>query len=81
MLGQIIDLILFPVKELLKLFLDERLTSYLGVSVIGIAVTCMITVIVVSALVNRVNAGELAASIINSKDRQKAREERSNNKG
>lgn len=54
MLSDMMDLILYPVGELLKLLVDNRITSYLGVSVLGIAVTCACALIVVSALVNRV---------------------------
>lgn len=76
MLGDIIDMILIPVKNYLDMLLDERITSYLGVSVLGIAVTCMITLIVVAALVNRINAGAGAASIMNTQDTIRRREER-----
>lgn len=75
MLSHVINIILYPVKELLKLLVDDRITSYLGVSPMAIAVTCMITLIVVAALVHRVNAGTEAASILHTKDLNRRREE------
>lgn len=52
------DVITFPVMQLLLMLKDDRITSYLGVSVLGIAVTCMIIMIVFKALVSTVNAGD-----------------------
>lgn len=57
MFGQILDLILFPIKELLKLLVDDRITSYLGISPMAIIVTCIITLIVIKALVNTTYVG------------------------
>lgn len=81
MLSQIMDLITYPVVQLLLMLKDERITSYLGVSVLGIAVTCMITLIVFRALVSTVNAGDVAASIGNRKHRISSRESRNNKDG
>lgn len=52
MLGRLFDTILYPVVELLKLLDDQRITDYLGVSLISCIVTCMIMLIVIRALVN-----------------------------
>lgn len=68
MLADIIDLIMFPVGQFLLMLKDSRIESYLGVSVLGIAVTCMITMIVFNALISRINVGDSAASILNAKD-------------
>lgn len=73
MLGTYIDIILYPVRELLQLLVDPRLTEHLGVSVLGIAVSSAIVLIVVTALVTRINAGDLANSVISvvsNKDRE-----------
>lgn len=56
MLGQILDLISFPITQFLLMLKDDRITSYLGVSVLGIAVTCMITMIVFNSLVSTVSS-------------------------
>lgn len=81
MLGQMMDAISFPVVQLLLMLKDERITAYLGVSVLGIAVTCMIVLIVFRALVSTVNPGEVAASIGNRKHRISSRESRYNKDG
>lgn len=65
MLGTYIDIILYPVRQLLQLLVDPRLTEHLGVSVLGIVVTSAIVLIVVTALVTRINAGDLANSVFN----------------
>lgn len=57
MLGTYIDIILYPVTKYLDMLLDVTIKNHLGVSVLGIAVTCAITIIVVTALVYRINAG------------------------
>lgn len=71
MLGQMMDVISFPVVQLLLMLKDERITAYLGVSVLGIAVTCMIVLIVFRSLVSTVNAGDLAASALNNRKPEK----------
>lgn len=76
MLADIMDMITYPVVQFLLMLKDERITGYLGVSVLGIAVTCMITLIVFHALVNNVNAGWSAASILNTKDKIRSKSER-----
>lgn len=72
------DVITFPVMQLLLMLKDDRITSYLGVSVLGIAVTCMIIMIVFKALVSTVNAGDYAASAGNRLHRIKTRKDNSN---
>lgn len=57
MFGQILDLILFPIKEFLKLLVDDRISDYLGFSVMAGIVTCVITLIVIKALVNTTYVG------------------------
>lgn len=77
MLGTYIDIILYPVRQLLGLLVDPRLTEHLGVSVLGIAVTSAIVLIVVTALVTRINAGDLANSVfsvVRNKERSNHRE-------
>lgn len=76
MLGQILDLITFPVTQFLLMLKDDRITSYLGVSVLGIAVTCMIVMIVFNALVSTVDVGGTAASIMRTQDVKRQRTER-----
>jgi hypothetical protein len=56
MLADIMDMITFPVVQFLLMLKDENISSYLGVSVLGIAVTCMIVLIVFKALVSTVNS-------------------------
>lgn len=56
MLSDIMDMITFPVVQFLLMLKDENIQSYLGVSVLGIAVTCMIVLIVFRALVPTVNS-------------------------
>lgn len=63
MFGQILDLILFPVKELLKLLVDERITDYLGFSPMAGIVTLLVITIVVKALVNTTYVGSGNRSI------------------
>ena len=60
MLGQIFDMILYPVQECLKMLTDSRITSYLGVSLMGCIVTCMLAMIVVRALINPSAIGSMA---------------------
>lgn len=60
MLGRLFDTILYPVVELLKLLDDQRITDYLGVSLISCIVTCMIMLIVIKALVNPSAIGSMA---------------------
>lgn len=62
MLGTYIDIILYPVQKYLDMLLDVTIKNHLGVSVLGIAVTCAITMIVVTALVYRINAGAALSS-------------------
>lgn len=76
MFGQILDLILFPIKEFLKLLVDDRITDYLGFSVMAGIVTCVITLIVIKALVNTTYVGEGTNSIHMSHVRSEAREAR-----
>lgn len=76
MLADIIDLIMFPVGQFLLMLKDSRIESYLGVSVLGIAVTCMIIMIVFNALVNRVDVGGTAASIMRTQDVKRQRADR-----
>lgn len=76
MLADIMDMITYPVVQFLLMLKDERITAYLGVSVLGIAVTCMIIMIVFNALVNRVDAGGSAASILRTQDIKRQRAER-----
>lgn len=56
MLPDIMDMITYPVVQFLLMLKDENIESYLGVSVLGIAVTCMIVLIVFKALVPTVNS-------------------------
>lgn len=72
MLGQILDLITFPITQFLLMLKDARITSYLGVSVLGIAVTCMITMIVFNALVSTVDVSGFA-SVLNRRDRLRSK--------
>lgn len=77
MLGTYIDIVLYPIRQLLNLLVDSRLTEHLGVSVLGIAVTSAIVMIVVTALVTRINAGDLANSVfsvVHHKDRANNRD-------
>lgn len=57
MLGTYIEIILYPVRKYLEMLTDTVIASHLGVSVLGIAVTCAITIILVNALVYRINVG------------------------
>lgn len=57
MFGDILDLILFPIKELLKLLVDDRITDYLGFSPMAGIVTLLVILIVVKALVNTTYVG------------------------
>lgn len=72
MLGQILDLITFPITQFLLMLKDDRITSYLGVSVLGIAVTCMIILIVFNALVSTVDVSGFA-SVLNRRDRVRSK--------
>lgn len=54
------NMILYPVKEFLKLFIDDKLTSYLGVNLMGAIVTGIIMMIVFKTLVNPVAIGSMA---------------------
>lgn len=72
MLGQILDLITFPITQFLLMLKDDRITSYLGVSVLGIAVTCMIVLIVFNALVSTVDVSGFA-SALNRRDRVRSK--------
>ena len=65
MFGDILDLILFPIKELLKLLLDQRITDYLGFSPMAGIVTLLVITIVVKALVNTTYVGSAGRSIHN----------------
>lgn len=62
MFGQILDLILFPIKELLKLLVDQRITDYLGFSPMAGIVTLLVIFIVVKALVNTTYVGPIVDS-------------------
>lgn len=57
MLSQLFDLIIFPIKECLKMLVDDRITAYLGVSVMECIVTGMIALIVIRALVTPAGVG------------------------
>lgn len=52
MLETYFDMILFPIKEILKLFVDPRLTDFLGVSLMSAIVTGVLTLLVFKALIN-----------------------------
>lgn len=80
MLADIMDMITYPVVQFLLMLKDERITSYLGVSVLGIAVTCMIIMIVFNALVNRVDVGSTAASIMRTQDVKRQRADRASDR-
>lgn len=54
---QILSMILYPFKELLKLLTDSRIFNYLGFSLISGIVTCVIILIVIKALVNTTYVG------------------------
>ena len=54
---QILSMILYPLKELLKLLNDSRISNYLGFSLISGIVTCVIILIVIKALVNTTYVG------------------------
>lgn len=69
MLGTYIEIILYPVKKYLEMLTDTVLASHLGVSVLGIAVTSAIAMIVVTALVYKINAGSSYAAALNLNDR------------
>lgn len=57
MLSQLFDLIIFPIKECLKMLIDDRITAYLGVSVMECIVTGMLALIVIRALVTPAGLG------------------------
>lgn len=54
MLSDIINLILIPIRYFITLLFDDGLENYLGVPVIAIPVTGIITLIVIKALLNPV---------------------------
>lgn len=60
MLADLFTLILYPIQELLKLFLDENIEAYLGVSLMHCIVTGMIMLIVFRSLVNPAGVGSMA---------------------
>lgn len=79
MLGQIFDMILLPIQEYLKMLADTKIETYLGVSLIGCIVTCMLTLIVIRALVNPSAIGSMAVereNIKTAKANKAAREAR-----
>lgn len=80
MLVQLFDLVLTPIQECLKLLVDDRITSYLGVSVMECIVTAMLMLVVVRALVNPSAIGSMAVERENIKFRKNAAANR-NNKG
>lgn len=78
MIGSIIDMILFPVSKLIELLQSDAIESYLGVSVLGIAVTVMITFIVFRALVSTVasNSAAFGGSLARSSRSDRIRREK-----
>lgn len=52
MLETYFDMILYPIKEILKLFVDPRLTSFFGVSLMSAIVTGVLSLLVFKALIN-----------------------------
>lgn len=52
MLETYFDMILFPIKEILKLYVDPRLTDFLGVSLMSAIVTGVLSLLVFKALIN-----------------------------
>lgn len=87
MFGEILDIILFPVKELLKLLVDQRITDYLGFSPMVGIVTLLVITIVVKALVNTTYVGLGSSSLIHSRRRaeyrsfRQSRSDQGNNNG
>lgn len=80
MLSQLFDLVLTPIQECLKLLVDDRITAYLGVSLMSCIVTAMLMLVVVRALVNPSAIGSMAVERENIKFRKNAAANR-NNKG
>lgn len=70
MLGTYIEIILYPVKKYLDMLMDATIRSHLGVSVLAIAVTGAISLILVNALVYRINAGGAAGTAFRVKSYQ-----------
>ena len=62
MLTDLFTLVLLPIEECLKLLIDDRITAYLGVSVMSCIVTGMIMLIVFRALVNPTAIGNMAVT-------------------
>lgn len=83
MLADIMDMITYPFVQFLLMLKDERITSYLGVSVLGIAVTCMIIMIVFHALVSTVSSNAFVlGSRLSRRDRaERTRSDRRTGKG
>lgn len=52
MLETYFEMILFPIKEILKLYVDPRLTDFLGVSLMSAIVTGVLSLLVFKALIN-----------------------------
>lgn len=59
MLEELFTIVLTPIQELLKLFLDKNIEEYLGVSLMSCIVTGMIMLIVFRSLVNPAGIGNL----------------------
>lgn len=57
MLGQIVDMILFPIRKFFEMLMDNNIKSYLGVSVLTIIVTMFCISIVVRALISSTGVG------------------------
>lgn len=62
MLEELFTIVLTPIQELLKLFLDKNIEEYLGVSLMSCIVTGMIMLIVFRSLVNPSGIGDLAVN-------------------
>lgn len=65
MLGTYIDIILYPIQKYFEILLDSTIKNHLGVSILGIAVTCAIVAIITTALVYKINPGGAAAHAVN----------------
>lgn len=83
MLSQLFTLVLTPIEECLKMLVDDRITAYLGVSVMSCIVTALIMLIVVRALVNPTAIGTMAVdreNIITAKENKASAIENATNR-
>lgn len=81
MLSTLINLIVYPIQELLKLMADSRLTDFLGVSLIACLVTCFITIIVVRSLINPIVMGRSLTGVVSSSSSKSGKSDNSKPSG